>query len=186
MVYQEQIMKIAQDMGGYSLGQADLLRRAMGKKKKDEMEKHRSIFVDGATKNGISEKISAPLFEQMVMFAEYCLSYDMAIATVEYGAIPIGRIVEEQIACTVYSVDVLGRIYQQPVVQWHDRGRQELFEYALDNGELIRATADHKFMITTGALVAIDTIWRQGLELHRAQLPSRKLLQTPARTLVLR
>jgi DNA polymerase III subunit alpha len=186
MVYQEQIMKIAQDMGGYSLGQADLLRRAMGKKKKDEMEKHQSIFVDGATKNGISEKISAPLFEQMVMFAEYCLSYDTAIATVEYGAIPIGRIVEEQIECTVYSVDVLGRIYQQTVVQWHDRGRQELFAYELDNGEVIRATADHKFMITTGALVAIDTIWRKGLELHRAQLPSRRLVQTPARTLVLR
>jgi DNA polymerase III subunit alpha len=186
MVYQEQIMKIAQDMGGYSLGQADLLRRAMGKKKKDEMEKHHSIFVEGAIKNGVSKQVSSDLFDQMVMFAEYCLSYDTAIATVEYGAIPIGRIVEEQIACTVYSVDVLGRIYQQSVVQWHDRGRQELFEYALDNGEVIRATADHKFMITTGALVSIDTIWRQGLELHRAQLPSRRLPQTPARTLVLR
>jgi DNA polymerase III subunit alpha len=186
MVYQEQIMKIAQDMGGYSLGQADLLRRAMGKKKKDEMEKHHSIFVEGAIKNGVSKQVSSDLFDQMVMFAEYCLSYDTAIATVEYGSLPIGRIVEEQIACTVYSVDVLGRIYQQPVVQWHDRGRQELFEYELDNGEVIRATADHKFMITTGALIAIDTIWRQGLELHRAQLPSRRLTQPSPRNLVLR
>jgi DNA polymerase III subunit alpha len=186
MVYQEQIMKIAQDMGGYSLGQADLLRRAMGKKKKEEMEKHQSIFVDGAAKNGISESISAPLFEQMVLFAEYCLSYDTPIATIEYGALPIGQIVEEKIQCTVYSVDSLGRIYQQPVVQWHDRGRQQLFEYQLDNGEVIRATADHKFMITTGAMVAIDTIWRQGLDLHQAQFSKPFNTRRADRALVLR
>jgi DNA polymerase III subunit alpha len=74
MVYQEQIMKIAQDMGGYSLGEADLLRRAMGKKKKAEMEKHQSIFVAGAEKNGVASKVAAALFEQMVMFAEYCFN----------------------------------------------------------------------------------------------------------------
>ncbi|MFM2430497.1 MAG: hypothetical protein RLZZ511_1710 [Cyanobacteriota bacterium] len=71
MVYQEQIMKIAQDMGGYSLGEADLLRRAMGKKKKAEMEKHQSMFVAGAEKNGVPKKVASDLFDQMVMFAEY-------------------------------------------------------------------------------------------------------------------
>jgi DNA polymerase III subunit alpha len=86
MVYQEQIMKIAQDMGGYSLGEADLLRRAMGKKKKAEMEKHQSIFVSGAERNGISGKIAAALFEQMVMFAEYCFnkSHSTAYGYVTY------------------------------------------------------------------------------------------------------
>ncbi|MGF1536875.1 MAG: DNA polymerase III subunit alpha, partial [Elainellaceae cyanobacterium] len=74
MVYQEQIMKIAQDMGGYSLGQADLLRRAMGKKKIKEMEKHQPIFVEGSEKNGVKKKIAADLFEQMVVFAEYCFN----------------------------------------------------------------------------------------------------------------
>ena len=74
MVYQEQIMKIAQDMGGYSLGQADLLRRAMGKKKKEEMEKHQSIFVEGAKKNQVEPKVAAGLFDQMVKFAEYCFN----------------------------------------------------------------------------------------------------------------
>jgi DNA polymerase-3 subunit alpha len=74
MVYQEQIMKIAQDMGGYSLGQADLLRRAMGKKKKEEMEKHQSIFTEGAEKNGVPKKVAADLFDQMVKFAEYCFN----------------------------------------------------------------------------------------------------------------
>ncbi|MGF1514379.1 MAG: DNA polymerase III subunit alpha [Elainellaceae cyanobacterium] len=74
MVYQEQIMKIAQDMGGYSLGQADLLRRAMGKKKIKEMEKHQPIFVEGSEKNGVKKKVAADLFEQMVVFAEYCFN----------------------------------------------------------------------------------------------------------------
>src|SRR4030067_997385 len=54
MVYQEQVMQIAQVIGGYTLGAADLLRRAMGKKLPEEMAQHRSSFVSGAAKNGIS------------------------------------------------------------------------------------------------------------------------------------
>lgn len=86
MVYQEQIMKIAQDLAGYSLGQADLLRRAMGKKKLAEMQKHREIFIDGATKNGIHQKLAESLFEQMEKFAEYCFnkSHSLAYAYVTY------------------------------------------------------------------------------------------------------
>ena len=74
MVYQEQIMKIAQDLAGYSLGEADLLRRAMGKKKIKEMEKHREIFIEGAAKNAFPRKNANDLFEQMVKFAEYCFN----------------------------------------------------------------------------------------------------------------
>jgi DNA polymerase III subunit alpha len=74
MVYQEQIMKIAQDMGGYTLGQADLLRRAMGKKKVSEMQKHRETFVKGAEGNGVAAQIAEELFDQMVLFAEYCFN----------------------------------------------------------------------------------------------------------------
>ncbi|MBF2072235.1 MAG: DNA polymerase III subunit alpha [Synechococcales cyanobacterium C42_A2020_086] len=86
MVYQEQIMKIAQDMAGYSLGQADLLRRAMGKKKKSEMEKHQELFVKGASERGVKQKIAVELFEQMVLFAEYCFnkSHSTAYGYVTY------------------------------------------------------------------------------------------------------
>ena len=86
MVYQEQVMQIAQTIGGYSLGAADLLRRAMGKKKPEEMAKHRSIFVAGAANNGVPERAASELFDQMEKFAGYGFnkSHAAAYALVAY------------------------------------------------------------------------------------------------------
>ncbi|MGB3404791.1 MAG: DNA polymerase III subunit alpha [Microcoleaceae cyanobacterium] len=86
LVYQEQIMKMAQDLAGYSLGQADLLRRAMGKKKISEMKKHEATFIDGATKHGVDQRIAKDLYDQMVKFAEYCFnkSHSTAYGYVTY------------------------------------------------------------------------------------------------------
>ena len=80
LCYQEQIMRMAQDLAGYSLGQADLLRRAMGKKKASEMQKQRDTFIDGSTKHGIKPKLAEELFEQMVKFAEYCFNQSHSTA----------------------------------------------------------------------------------------------------------
>lgn len=71
MVYQEQVMQIAQIIGGYTLGQADILRRAMGKKNKEEMLAQKKRFIDGALKNGVDLEIGEQLFEQMNKFAGY-------------------------------------------------------------------------------------------------------------------
>ena len=86
MVYQEQVMQIAQVIGGYSLGGADLLRRAMGKKKVEEMAKHRSIFVEGAGRNGVAQDPATELFNQMEKFAGYGFnkSHAAAYALVAY------------------------------------------------------------------------------------------------------
>ena len=71
IVYQEQVMQISQVMAGYSLGGADMLRRAMGKKKPEEMAKQRDIFVTGATAQGIDPVVSAGVFDLMEKFAGY-------------------------------------------------------------------------------------------------------------------
>lgn len=97
MIYQEQVMQVAQRLGGYSLGGADLLRRAMGKKKVEEMAKHRAIFAEGAAKNNISQAKADEIFDLMEKFAGYgfnkshaaayaLLSYYTAWAKVHYTA----------------------------------------------------------------------------------------------------
>jgi len=80
MVYQEQVMQMAQIVGGYSLGGADLLRRAMGKKVPAEMAKHRGIFRDGAMQNGVPEKKADAIFDQMEKFAGYGFNKSHAAA----------------------------------------------------------------------------------------------------------
>lgn len=71
MTYQEDVMQIARDLAGYSLGEADLLRRAMGKKIKSEMDEHRVKFVDGAAKHDITGDIAEVIFNQAAKFADY-------------------------------------------------------------------------------------------------------------------
>ena len=80
MVYQEQVMQMAQVVGGYSLGGADLLRRAMGKKKAEEMAEHRQIFRDGAAKDGLSEAKADEIFDLMEKFAGYGFNKSHAAA----------------------------------------------------------------------------------------------------------
>lgn len=86
MVYQEQVMQMAQIVGGYTLGGADLLRRAMGKKKVEEMVKHRAIFREGAAKDGLSGEKADSIFDLMEKFAGYGFnkSHAAAYALVSY------------------------------------------------------------------------------------------------------
>jgi DNA polymerase-3 subunit alpha len=86
ILYQEQVMQIAQVLAGYSLGSADLLRRAMGKKKPEEMAKQRSIFLSGAVKNEVPEAQAAHIFDLMEKFAGYGFnkSHSAAYALLSY------------------------------------------------------------------------------------------------------
>jgi DNA polymerase III subunit alpha len=86
MIYQEQVMQIAQVLSGYSLGGADLLRRAMGKKIKEEMDKQRATFIDGAKKNEVPAEQSDMIFDQVMKFAGYGFnkSHAAAYALVAY------------------------------------------------------------------------------------------------------
>ena len=79
IVYQDQVMHIAQVIAGYSLGQADILRRAMGKKKKDEMEKERANFLRGAEANNVDKKVATRIFDLMEPFAGYAFNKAHAV-----------------------------------------------------------------------------------------------------------
>ena len=80
IIYQEQVMRIAQMMGGFSLGQADILRKAMGKKLADKMESMGKKFIEGALRKGINKKVASDVFELMAKFAAY--GFNKAHATV--------------------------------------------------------------------------------------------------------
>ncbi len=80
IVYQEQVMRIAQEMGGFTLGQADILRKAMSKKDVDKMEAMRKKFMEGAAKKKVSGKAAEEIFDRMAKFAEY--AFNKAHATV--------------------------------------------------------------------------------------------------------
>lgn len=80
IVYQEQVMQICRKLAGYSYGRADLVRRAMAKKKADVMEKERSVFVDGAVKNGVPAEIAEDIFNEMSSFASYAFNKSHAAA----------------------------------------------------------------------------------------------------------
>jgi DNA polymerase-3 subunit alpha len=86
IVYQEQVMQIAQVLGGYTLGGADLLRRAMGKKKAEEMAKQRALFLEGAKQKAVDERIASGVFDLMEKFAQYGFNKSHSAA---YGLITI-------------------------------------------------------------------------------------------------
>ena len=86
IIYQEQVMQIAQILSGFTAGEADILRRAMGKKKRAELEKQKKRFIDGAEKNGIAQDIAAGIFMKIEPFAEYGFnkSHAAAYAVIAY------------------------------------------------------------------------------------------------------
>jgi DNA polymerase-3 subunit alpha len=80
IVYQEQIMQLAQKLGGYSLGEADLMRRAMGKKNREEMARHEQKFIEGAVNRGIKREKAQQVFSLMAQFADYGFNRSHSVA----------------------------------------------------------------------------------------------------------
>ena len=73
-------MQICRELGGYSYGRADLVRRAMSKKKHDVMEKERAVFIEGCQKNGVSQSVAESIFDEMSSFASYAFNKSHAAA----------------------------------------------------------------------------------------------------------
>lgn len=111
ITYQEQVMMIARKMAGYSLGGADLLRRAMGKKKPEEMAKQKSIFIEGAKKNGYDEETAARIFDLLEYFAGYGFnkSHSAAYALITYQTAYLKAHYPVEFMCATLTSD-LGKI----------------------------------------------------------------------------
>ena len=107
IVYQEQVMQIARDMGGYTLGGADLLRRAMGKKKPAEMAKQKTIFIEGAVKLGHTEEKAIEVFDLMAFFAGYGFnkSHSAAYALITYQTAYLKTQFPVEFTCATLSAD---------------------------------------------------------------------------------
>ncbi len=107
ILYQEQVMLIAANLGGFSLGQADLLRRAMGKKKMDELQRMRQPFLDGAEARGIPRAKANEVYELMIPFAEYGFnkSHSAAYAIVGYRMAYMKAHYPTQFLCALLSVE---------------------------------------------------------------------------------
>ncbi|MFN3931372.1 MAG: DNA polymerase III subunit alpha [Brevundimonas sp.] len=164
IIYQEQVMKIAQVLAGYSLGEADLLRRAMGKKKKEEMDFQRARFIKGASEKGVSEEQSGGIFDLVAKFAGYGFnkSHAAAYALISFqtGWLKANHPVEfmaASMSLDLSNTDKLAVFYQ-------DCRR---FEVPIKSPDVNRSSADFDVAYDDGVgavLYALGAIRNVGLE----------------------
>ena len=155
IVYQEQVMEIAQEMAGYSLGGADLLRRAMGKKIQAEMDAQRPLFLDGAAKNGVDEKKALDVWNLLDKFANYGFnkSHAAAYAVVSYQTawLKANHPVEFMAGvmnCDLHLTDKLS-VYAEEVRRGLDI---EIVPPCVNRSEATFSVADGKIVYALGAL----------------------------------
>ncbi|WP_417599359.1 DNA polymerase III subunit alpha [Pararhodobacter oceanensis] len=162
IVYQEQVMQIAQVMGGYSLGGADLLRRAMGKKIAEEMAKERPKFISGAIENGVDKKKAGEVFDLLEKFANYGFnkSHAAAYAVVSYQTawLKANHPVEFMAAvmnCDIHLTEKLA-VYKREV----DRMDIEVVAPCVNLSKAGFSVADGKVVYALGALknVGVDAM----------------------------
>ena len=108
IIYQEQVMQIAQNLSGFTAGEADILRRAMGKKKRSELEKQKQRFIEGAVKNGINKEIAAGIFLKIEPFAEYGFnkSHAAAYAIIAYQTAYLKTYFSNQFLAASMTMDI--------------------------------------------------------------------------------
>ncbi len=169
-VYQEQLMAVFQKLAAYSLGEADLVRRAMGKKKREELDKHKEKFLKQATERGHDRGKLEQLWQSFEGFADYafnrCLTGDARIVDADTGQqVTIERIAKgESDISRTFSFDGKQLIIND-IVEAFETGEKEVVEIETEDGRTIRCTLDHKFYTDEGHLPLREIIDR-GLEIY--------------------
>jgi DNA polymerase-3 subunit alpha len=172
MVYQEQVMQIAQELGGYTLGAADLLRRAMGKKIKKEMDAQRDLFTKGAMKRGIEEDTARQIFDQMAKFAGYGFnkshSAPYALLTYQTGYLKANYPLEFFAASMTYEMQNTDKlnIFRQDIL----RAGHPLFAPDVNKSIVTFAVENNGVRY---ALAAVKNVGEQGMESLVAERTAR-------------
>jgi DNA polymerase-3 subunit alpha len=157
IIYQEQVMQIAQKLSGFTAGQADLLRRAMGKKKRAELEKQKQGFIAGALKNGIAKDVAAGIFLKIEPFAEYGFnkSHAAAYAIISYQTAFLKTYYPKEFIAASMTMDIsnqnkLGEFYEELKRLNVDVVRPNINECFADF-----RTIDNKFYYALGGIKAV-------------------------------
>jgi DNA polymerase-3 subunit alpha len=157
IIYQEQVMQIAQKLSGFTAGQADLLRRAMGKKKRAELEKQKQGFIAGALKNGIAKDVAAGIFLKIEPFAEYGFnkSHAAAYAIISYQTAFLKTYYPKEFIAASMTMDIsnqnkLGEFYEELKRLKIDVVRPDINECFADF-----RTVDNKFYYALGGIKAV-------------------------------
>lgn len=156
MIYQEQIIQIARDLCGYTGGEADTLRKAVGKKNKDAITKQREKFTAGAEDKGIIPRdTAAQIFDDIEYFARYgfnkCLTGDTRIVDANTGRVAtIEELYRTQATIDTPTLEADGRIRTRSVAAVMANGRKPVFRLVTRTGREVRATANHPFRTFDG------------------------------------
>ncbi len=157
IIYQEQVMQIAQKLSGFTAGQADLLRRAMGKKKRAELEKQKQGFIAGAVKNGIAKDVAAGIFLKIEPFAEYGFnkSHAAAYAIISYRTAFLKTYYPHEFIAASMTMDIsnqnkLSEFYEELKRLKVDVVRPDINECFADF-----RTIDNKFYYALGGIKAV-------------------------------
>jgi len=155
-IYQEQVMEISKQLCGYTGGEADEMRKAIGKKKQALMDKHKPKFMNGWVKHGLPEHKAETMWDTIVGFSAYgfnkTLDKDTQIATIN----GVKRIEDCSERDTIYTLDSAGNTVESHVVALHDHGIVPLWEIEFDDGTTEQCTLDHKWATEWGQ----QPLWR--------------------------
>jgi DNA polymerase-3 subunit alpha len=157
IIYQEQVMQIAQKLSGFTAGQADLLRRAMGKKKRSELEKQKQGFISGALKNGIAKDVAAGIFLKIEPFAEYGFnkSHAAAYAIISYQTAFLKTYYPKQFIAASMTMDISNQNKLSEFYEELKRLNIEVLRPDINECFADFRTINDKFYYALGAIKAV-------------------------------
>ena len=157
IIYQEQVMQIAQKLSGFTAGQADLLRRAMGKKKRAELEKQKQGFIAGALKNGIAKDVAASIFLKIEPFAEYGFnkSHAAAYAIISYRTAFLKTYYPKEFIAASMTMDISNQNKLSEFYEELKRLNVEVTRPDINECYADFRTIDEKFYYALGGIKAV-------------------------------